>query len=409
MVIRRQEPRALIKEDRAFEHALMAARRSWAGGTEDLQAWGDADFSSKPLLIYDLNGEPLFYEFSVDGREGEIGRIKAAASQLVGTGVVALELGQRGWDLEEARKMALERAKELYPRSKAEAQELVCYCYPKIGIRVEISGGKGQESGSVIFDVSDGSQVTQFGDDGIEGQMAYSFLDSLDAHEGHARMSRFKAEDEELDAAREKTPRLFDRDLGKGELEKAIAEFTLQSSYTLFPFYSSRVLKYGPRCSPHDCFELYAQQTNVYCAVATGQMILDFYRRYFDQTAIAAAMGTGASGTTNPGQVAGYESLSNGCLDATYDTSANWSEAKAEIDANRPVKSGIPGHARVCTGWKRQNFWIFGTQPKKWLRIHDPWPWNSNICNGGAVYWEDWAAVTHTNFIYVRHNTTSHS
>ena len=408
MVIRRQEPRALVKPERAFEHALMTVRRSWAGGTEDLRDWGDADFSSSALEIHDLNGEPLFYEFGVQGRGGEIGRIKAAASRLVGTGVVTVEQGARHWDPDTATKMALERAKDLYPRSKAEAKEFVCYCYPKIGIRVEIYGGKGREQGSVIFDVSDGSLVTQFGDDGIEGQMAYSFLDSFDAHEGHARMSRYDAEDKELDAAREQTPRMFDRDLGRDEIAKMKVEFALQSSYTLFPFYASRVLKYGPRCTPHDCFELYAQQTNVYCAVATGQMILDFYRRYFDQTVIAAAMGTGASGTSNNGQVAGYESLSNGCLDATYDGSADWAEAKAEIDANRPVKSGTPGHARVCTGWKRQNFWLFGTQPKKWLRIHDPWPWNSNICNGGAVYWEDWDSVNHTNFIYVRHATTTH-
>ncbi|MDK3071990.1 C39 family peptidase [Sedimentitalea sp. JM2-8] len=386
----------------------MTVRRSWAGGTEDLRDWGEADFSPKALEIYDLNGEPLFYEFGVLGRGGEIGRIKTAASRLVGTGVVAVEQGERRWDPETAIKMALNRAKELYPRNTAEAKEFVCYCYPKIGIRVELYNSKGREKGSVIFDVSDGSQVTEFGDEGIEGQMAYSFLDSLDAQEGHARMSRYDVEDKELEAARERTPRLFDRDLGKDEIQKLKVEFTLQSSYALIPFYSSRVLKYGPRCTPHDCFELYAQQTNVYCAVATGQMILDFYRRYFDQTAIAAAMGTGASGTSNSGQVAGYESLSNGCLDATYDGSADWAEAKAEIDANRPVKSGIPGHARVCTGWKRQNFWLFGTQPKKWLRIHDPWPWNSNICNGGAVYWEDWDSVTHTNFIYVRHATTSH-
>ena len=50
---------------------------------------------------------------------------------------------------------------------------------------------------------------------------------------------------------------------------------------SLFPFSSQKVIRFGPRCSPHECFELYAQQTNVYCAVATGQMILDFYRWYF--------------------------------------------------------------------------------------------------------------------------------
>ncbi len=124
--------------------------------------------------------------------------------------------------------------------------------------------------------------------------------------------------------------------------------FVSEFAYIAFPFSSSKVIRYGPRCRPHECFQLYAQQTNVYCAVATGQMILDFYRRYFTQDQIAAAMGTDSGGTSNPGQVAGYESLSNNCLDATYDTSAAWSEAKSEIDANRPLKSEHPGpRARV--------------------------------------------------------------
>jgi len=76
-------------------------------------------------------------------------------------------------------------------------------------------------------------------------------------------------------------------------------------------------------------------------------------------------MSTGAPGTSNPNQVAGYESLSNKCLTATYDSSADWSEAKAEIDPNRPVKSGIPGHSRACAGWKRQNIWLIGQPPKR--------------------------------------------
>jgi hypothetical protein len=133
-------------------------------------------------------------------------------------------------------------------------------------------------------------------------------------------------------------------------------------------------------------------------------MILDFYKYHFDQTDIAAAMSTGAGGTTNPNQVTGYESLSNNGLDATYDSTASWSEAKAEIDANRPVKSGIPGHARAVAGWKRQNFFLVGASPKQWIKVFDPWPWNTDICDGGAIYWEDWDAVTHTNWIYVRHS-----
>jgi hypothetical protein len=113
-------------------------------------------------------------------------------------------------------------------------------------------------------------------------------------------------------------------------------------------------------------------------------------------------MNTGAGGTDNSDQVAGYESLTNFSFDATYDSSAGWSEAKAEIDGGRPLKSGIPGHARACNGYRRTfGFVLSGFDYA--VHIYDPWPWNADICNGGAVYWEDWDAVTHTNWIYVRH------
>jgi len=118
---------------------------------------------------------------------------------------------------------------------------------------------------------------------------------------------------------------------------------------------------------------------------------------------IPSVIADDAGGTGVEDQATGIESLTNNSFNATVDYSADWAEAKAEIDANRPLKSGIPGHARACAGWKRQNIFIIGQSPRRWLRIYDPWPWNANICEGGAVVWEDWDAVTHTNFMYVRH------
>ena len=98
-----------------------------------------------------------------------------------------------------------------------------------------------------------------------------------------------------------------------------------------------------------------------------------------------------------------------GGVSAVWDASADWSEAKAEIDANRPVASSVPGHVRACFGWKRSNLSVIGTTPARWLYILDPWPWNSDICMGGAVYWEDWNAipVADRGFIYLRHRSTS--
>lgn len=405
MIIRRKDPRAPVDRASALAQAQLAVRRAWAGGIDDLQAWGAGEFDPEPLVIHDLNGEPLFYDYAVREGKREIGRTRAAASKLVGSPVVAIERGARGWDPAKAPTMALAAARKAYPRREVVAKEFVCYSYPKIGVRVELDAGKG---GNIIVDVADGSIVQTFGAEELEGQTAWSFLEQRPPSVMEQQLRRYAEAEQELDLTRKATKEMFNTAFTARELTALRPRFQIASDY-VFQLYSSRVLKYGPRCTPHDCFMLYAQQTNVYCAVATGQMILDFYRRPFDQTAIAAAMGTGAGGTSQAGQETGYRTLSNGCLDAWHDYSAEWSEAKAEIDANRPLKSGIPGHARACAGWKRQNYSMLGSTPKRWLQIYDPWPWNADLCAGGAVYWEDWDAVTHTNWCYVRHRTTAHA
>jgi hypothetical protein len=283
--------------------------------------------------------------------------------------------------------------------------ELVCYSYPKVGVRVDLEGSD-DDGQSLIFDVASLAPVERFGADEREGFTAWSYYHTIVERREAERERIWELADAELEAVRSATPRMFARAFTAREALR-IKDSLIVKSRLAIPFYSSQVLKFGPRCTPHDCFELYAQQTDVYCAVATGQMILDFYRWYYTQDEIAAAMNTGATGTTNPDQEAGYESLSRQCLDATFDGSADWEEARAEIDANRPLKSGIYGHARACAGWQRQNLFLVEQQPKRWLRIYDPWPWNADICQGGAIVWEDWDTIDHTNFIYVRHRATA--
>ncbi len=405
MVTRREEPRAEVNRDLAFKHAQLEARRAWAGDAADLRDWGTAEFDPEPLVINDINGEPLFYEFSAHRGRQEGGRVRAAASELVGVPVLAMECGPRRWSPKRAVEMATNAARKEHPGDDITETELVAYSYPKIGVRVRVGGERGR---SLIFDASDGTKVMLYDEDAVEGQSARSYLEVITPEEEEKRKERFAEATRELETARRRCPEALATSFTDSEHRGLRQKLIMPSEYDFIPFLASRVLRFGPRCAPHECFELYGQQTNVFCAVATGQMILDFYRRYFTQDDIADAMSTGPHGTSLSGQEDGYESLSNGCLDAGHDFSPTWAKGKAEIDANRPLKSGVPGHARACSGWMRMNvFWRPG-MTRRWLRIYDPWPWNEDICSGGAVYWENWEAQTYTNFCYVRHNTTQH-
>ena len=402
---KKKMPRESVEMESALRSARVAVRRAWAGEVHGFEAWGRYEVAPEPLIIYDLNGQVLFYEFSVMSDERQAGSIKTSASAVIGSPVVTIEFGPRKWSRGQAIERAQAEARKRFPKAQLSEPELVCYCYPKLGVRIFAKEKEGRRS--IIVDVSDGTVLERWGKDEREGITAYSFYDEIAEPEREVRLRRFDLANEELKLLKRQAPEVLEeRKLDKISLAKA-AFIPRERFWDVIQLYSSRVLKYGPRCQPHDCFQLYAQQTNVYCAVATGQMILDFYRWNFTQTAIAAAMNTDADGTTNPDQVTGYQTLSNQTLTATFDGSADWAEAKSEIDANRPLKSGIPGHARACAGWKRQNLMLATMAPKRWLLIYDPWPWNEDLCAGGKMVWEDWDAVEHTNFIYVRHRTTA--
>ena len=404
MAKKSREPQLPVSKKRAKEHAILAMRRAWAGDTREFKAWNKYQIDPEPLVIYDLNGQILFYEFTIKDAKKVVGSIKTAASKIIGAPVVTMEFGERSWDADKATKAAKKQFKKLFPNATVKETELVCYSYPKIGIRVFFNKDK-----NVIFDIASMELIERYASDASDDFACRSFYTDISESDARNREKKWDIADKELEQIRATTPKALQTDVSARDVVKLKDSLLLQPSWEIptnimIPATRSKTLRFSPRCSAHECFELVAQQTSVYCAVATGQMILDFYRYHYTQDEIATAMSTGAGGTTNPNQVNGYESLSNNALDATYDGSANWVEARNEINANRPLKSGISGHARACAGWKQEQIYMLGKTPKRWLKIYDPWPWNANICKGGRVYWESWDAVNHTNFIYVRHS-----
>lgn len=400
-----KQPRP-VKAEEAIRAGVARLRTEFVTGGSDLAPLVAAR-PGREHVVLDLDGRPLFYDVELVEGEGPVGALRVAASETVGSALVSVEEGPRRWDPDAALEGATKAAGKLHPKARVMGAELVCYCYPKIGVRITLER-EGGERQALLLDASDLLPVNRFGVGEPEGLMAYSYYAEVVDPTLESRERRYAREQEQQEALRKIAPELFEQEFRfTDQTLKRIRDTVYRASpYTIdqlvFGLTQQRVLPYGPRCGAGEDLHLYAQQTNVFCAVATGQMILDWHRWNYTQDEIAAAMSTGPGGTTNPNQVAGYEALTNNSFVATYDTSAQWSEAKAEIDGGRPLKSGIPGHARACNGYRRTfNFFAFAFD--RAIRVYDPWPWNADICNGGAVYWEDWEAVTHTNWIYVRH------
>jgi hypothetical protein len=400
-------PHERVEVEQARDHARFALLRAWLWEVPGFAALGTAEPGGH-WMVHDLDGRELFYLFELvvgDALERRrVGWVRVAASSIVGPPVLAVELGNSGWDPEVARIRAIGGARKKYP-DVVEDTTLVCYSYPKIGVRVSL-GSEGRRN--AIFDASSLAEIPPPSPDGLEGFGAWSYYQTVVEPQLERRLHLWKQGNDELLTAQEKLGSLFDENPDSSVLREQWRRLVEASHGFAVAPVSHHILRFSRRCRTHDCFERYLQETDDYCAVATAQMILDFYRYYHAQDVIAETMGTIRTkgtilgGTPNAGQLAGYASLSNHALVASFDCCATWTEAKAELDANRPVKDGIPLHARALTGWMRCALLSARTSTLT-LQIYDPAPSDPEICTTGGATWEEWDSVPHTNFIYVRH------
>ncbi len=319
-------------------------------------------FSAEPIRIDDINGLLLFYDYHT-ALEGDADLVvRVYANTVFGTPVDSIwkqvasnSYYPRFWGLSK-------RLRTVFG-DRVHAN-IVCYCYPKLGVMVAGQDG----TPTVVYDlfdetehrVSDAEAASPVSDGTM---LVYSLYQRIpESSDTSSRDAAFTEKEERYEAivqAAEAAGISF-----RGGAEAGVGEKVLN-------------------------VPLYGQETSVYCAVATGQMILEFHGFKRNQTEIAAAMNTGPSGTTNSDQVAGYESLSGKKLDASYDSSAKYSEARSQIDANRPVKSGVPGHARAVIGWKEN-------ATEKWLHVNDPWPVNlgqKRVEASDGAAWTNWIYI----------------
>jgi hypothetical protein len=390
------EEQNLVPAGDLYEHAALAVMRDSVAGVPGLTGLLAGRVRKEPIPIFDINGTLLFYDYAV-GRGAQVaGYVRTAASRIVGPPVVAIEIGPRHWDYAAAVRRLTPRVKKQFPGAALSEPMLVCYSYPKLGVMFHAKSP--EKSTRVIFDVADLSPIPENPRPEREGAYAWSFYDALSDNDRRARSRRFAQAD---DARTALSSRVRAAISSARSLQAVVSkiDWRFRSTVTKLLEYCSHYPYTHAR--GHHCFSLHAQQVNDYCAVATCQMILCYYRYYYAQTAIAPACSYSAGGGCPPDQSPGYESLSCNHIDATFDAAPTWQKARAQIDLRRPFKSGVPGHARACAGYSR-TAWLLGGTTEEKLYIYDPWPWNADFALGGTVVWEDWGTITHTNYVTTR-------
>jgi len=309
------EAEFLIPGDRLLAHAIVGTAKN-AAVNPDLARWSDGTLNRKPLIIYDINGQPLFYDFRIGRGDATFGYVRVAASRLLGSSVIASEMGERKWSFESAARKLSPKVKKEFAGAKVSAPRLVCYSYPKLGVQFDIDGPAGKQR--AIFDVASLARVPEKGEDQSEGFVAWSFYDALSDDERKRRLARFKKVEGDVTGL---TTRMSKAVLAARTVGAAVAVlnpvFRFRRTVTKLLQYCTH---YGhTHARSHHCFVLHGQQVNDYCAVATCQMILCYYRYYYSQNDIAPALGYNAGGGCPPDQSPGYRSLTCNHLDSSFD------------------------------------------------------------------------------------------
>jgi len=386
-----------ISREEAYANALIEAAKFMLSEATEPVRKNTTFLNSKALEIYDTNGSLLFYDFAIDSGKSQIGTVRAIANKSIGTPVISIRFGPQKWNLLASKRAISEVLNKKFPKYKAGKTLLVCYSYPKLGLQVNLTNEK--ESISLIFDVSNFDIIPGKPEkENLEGTYAWSFLDSIDKRAKASGLKRYSK-------AAEVTKAVFKKELGPEIYRVSDLYMVTNLAKLVFKTRNEKKIQFcthyrHDEAGSHHCFILHAQQVNDYCSVATCQMILCYYRYYYSQVEIAPALGYSAGGGCPADVSAGYESLSNNHLKATYDPSPTWNKARDQINLLQPMKSGVPGHARAIAGYSSNIFTVLGasTADKK-LYVYDPWPWNADLKAGGDIYWEDWDSITHTNFV----------
>ncbi|MBN1432596.1 MAG: C39 family peptidase [Methanomicrobiaceae archaeon] len=352
-----------VSVDDAYDHAFFALIEFYSAGIlDDNEKWLGATLNTNPEIIYDINGQKLFYLFNVYKNGEKLGEIKIAASKVIGNSVITIGLQEEELDVEKLEKTVQEKAIQLSGESCSFSTKLVCYSYPKIGMMASYSDPKSGTENKIVIDSYDYSLV--------EEKDCFSYYEDIPSSIINKNIDSWINYDNLVREYYKSVPTITDaRSLPLSEQIIKIMDKELIKSLT--------VSEYKTLSN----FILHGQNHDNWCAVACAQMISEYHGVTRNQDDIADKMGiTTEQGATTEQQLYYYQSpiASDGLGKSNsndYDL-LYWDDVKDEINNNRPFVVENNGHSRACSG-----YWRSGSTDLTYLYLNNP-------AYGGSQGWE---------------------
>jgi hypothetical protein len=237
-----------IEPEHAARHAAAHMHIGVFTNTPGMTTWRGAHLGES-TLIYDLNGQPLFYDFPVLSSEHEpVGTIRASASRVLGTPAPTSYLGGPRWNVSRATLRAHEYVESELEGRVTESRP-VCYAYPKLGIAVRWDDPKGQPRQTII-DVGDYSVVPEEVEKEMRGPGAVSVYESIPEKVVPEAIEQFAMYDRLVEELQERAQ----QDLATA-LDPAAYHTVQMGLIEMVPLYTTKRLTFCTHSYSHECFK----------------------------------------------------------------------------------------------------------------------------------------------------------
>ena len=351
-----------VTTENAFKHANANMISFIAADAPSFENWIGASVDPKPVELYDINGQKLFYQFSVYKEKKLIGTIDIYANKTLGNSFNDIAFDPEPYEVAEAMKKSKEIAKNEYPDGEIKSTNMVVYSYPGIGAM------------TVIKDKATGVKHRIFVD-------AYTLEEVEDKPATETELGVWSMYEMKLKNGVEENLKEWEK---SDRLTKSIEQAAANKGFNINATVTEENIEKlsGDAVTPKASgitlpVPKYGQENSVYCGPASCQMIgkyiCDIYRT---QDYIYDFQGWHDHNNLNGGISDSdardycYYTQQQGGLgqrSTIIDTTLNSMTAIGEINNNRPFFSLISGHFRVCRGYLSSGSLVY-------LYIIDPEP-----------------------------------
>lgn len=331
-----------------------------AAKAPNFENWTGASIDPKPQELYDINGQKLFYQFSVYKNNNTIGTIDIYANKTLGHSFNDIAFDPEPYKAAEAMKKSKEIAEKNYPTGEIKSTKMVVYSYPSIGAM------------TVVKDKTTGNEYRIFVD-------AYTLEEVQDKPATETKPGVWSMYEMILENGKDNNLKEWQK---SDELAKSIEQAAANKGVNINVAVTEENIKklsgdvaITDSTSKQLSVPLRGQEEDIYCGEASIQMISLYYGYptpsqdyiydyFFDSGDDPAGL--------NPSEMIEWAEVKWGKT-GTYTSTCTNSSATTEINNNRPFYSLTinPNHYRVCKGYLIQSGYYY-------LYINDPMPIGSN-------------------------------